>query len=418
MDSGGNMQSNEERNAEKQMDNYLKAMGFHRKKIAKDGSCLFRAVAEQVLHCQSLHTEVRTKCVEFLKQNRDSYEAFIEGNFEEYLSKLQDPQQWVGEVEINALAVMYNEDPQPDIFQQNAFKHLNSPLVRLCFLNGNHYDSVYPISHMKSAALCQSILYELLYEGVFRVDRSSLPCQRMSRATDLLSDDCMAVCGSSDESDQETHDGFCSCLVPDPLWVTLCVFQGRGRARSLPERVRRSLNPTLLRNVDYDIWHKTKRGGRDRNSQLRLHLNLTALQNHKLLPNISGRVSVLLVSVSWMFEAFSSLTEWEGRGRGRGRGKPIPASSSSSVSQATAVGSSGRMQKQHSWPPQATVEEQEKPSRSEFTSFHPDQSNDHFSFNSVLNYLIYVFLLSASTLFCENCRRAVMISFFLKSFTS
>lgn len=27
--------------------------------------------------------------------------------------------------------------------------------VQLCFLNGNHYDSVYPISHIKSAALCQ-----------------------------------------------------------------------------------------------------------------------------------------------------------------------------------------------------------------------------------------------------------------------
>lgn len=48
MDSGGNMQSSEERNAEKLMDNYLKSIGFHRKKIAKDGSCLFRAVAEQV----------------------------------------------------------------------------------------------------------------------------------------------------------------------------------------------------------------------------------------------------------------------------------------------------------------------------------------------------------------------------------
>lgn len=125
------------------MDVYLKSIGLHRKKIAKDGSCLFRAVAEQVkfgkiklvwlnnnnsswncyannmkkrpleletltfmyvfvimfaavkrifsrendaclpvtfdpvqvLHCQSLHREVRAKCVDFLKQNRDSYEA-------------------------------------------------------------------------------------------------------------------------------------------------------------------------------------------------------------------------------------------------------------------------------------------------------------------------------------------------------
>lgn len=30
------------------MDEYLRSLGFYRKKIAKDGSCLFRAVAEQV----------------------------------------------------------------------------------------------------------------------------------------------------------------------------------------------------------------------------------------------------------------------------------------------------------------------------------------------------------------------------------
>lgn len=49
MDSGGgSMQGNEERVAEKAMDDYLRSIGFQRKKIAKDGSCLFRAVAEQV----------------------------------------------------------------------------------------------------------------------------------------------------------------------------------------------------------------------------------------------------------------------------------------------------------------------------------------------------------------------------------
>lgn len=48
MDGGGNMRSKEEKGAEKQMDEYLKSLGLHRKKIAKDGSCLFRAVAEQV----------------------------------------------------------------------------------------------------------------------------------------------------------------------------------------------------------------------------------------------------------------------------------------------------------------------------------------------------------------------------------
>lgn len=37
-----------DRTLECRMDEYLRSLGFYRKKIAKDGSCLFRAVAEQV----------------------------------------------------------------------------------------------------------------------------------------------------------------------------------------------------------------------------------------------------------------------------------------------------------------------------------------------------------------------------------
>lgn len=40
---------------ESRMDEYLRSQGFYRKKIAKDGSCLFRAVAEQVRTDPGLH---------------------------------------------------------------------------------------------------------------------------------------------------------------------------------------------------------------------------------------------------------------------------------------------------------------------------------------------------------------------------
>ncbi|XP_070786275.1 OTU domain-containing protein 4 [Enoplosus armatus] len=401
MDGGGSMQSNEERGAEKSMDDYLKSIGLHRKKIAKDGSCLFRAVAEQVLHCQSFHTKVRAKCVEFLKQNRASYEAFIEGDFEDYLYKLQDPQQWVGEVEINALAVMYKRDFQ--IFQEPGKPAVNitdnnfKDKVRLCFLNGNHYDSVYPISHIKNAALCQSILYELLYDGVFNVDRSFLgPCQRIGRPSDLLSDDNMAACGSSDESDFDAGE---------PLWVENGTsttttrhnnqsYRGRGRGRHLPERVRRSLNPTLFRNIEYDVWHKSKRAQQKMDYCIAAGMQFT-VGDHcqvrldgggrsynatvKEVPGNNGLVTVYIEELGrkqvplWNLRppsdenSWSTVVnrdkrlsnghgEWEERGKGRGRGKHGPASPS--VSQATAPGSSGRVLKQHSWPPQAPAEEQ------------------------------------------------------------
>lgn len=42
--------------------------------------------------------------------------------------------------------------------------------------------------------------------------------------------------------------------------VTVNQGRGRGRGQHLSERVRRSLNPTLFRNIEYDVWHKTKRG--------------------------------------------------------------------------------------------------------------------------------------------------------------
>lgn len=210
MDSIGDRRSYEERGAEKHMDEYLKSIGLHRKKIAKDGSCLFRAVAEQVLHCQSLHTQVRAQCVEFLRQNRENYEAFIEGDFEDYMYKLQDPQQWVGEVEINALAIMYKRDFW--IFQEPGKAAVNitsknfKDRVQLCFLNGNHYDCVYPLSHVKNSAMCQSILYEMLYDKVCGVDRSMLgACQRNPKPLDVLIDDCLPPCPSSDESDTDTR---------------------------------------------------------------------------------------------------------------------------------------------------------------------------------------------------------------------
>nr|XP_046236948.1 OTU domain-containing protein 4 [Scatophagus argus]XP_046236949.1 OTU domain-containing protein 4 [Scatophagus argus] len=402
MDGGGSMQSNEEKGAEKLMDDYLKSIGLHRKKIAKDGSCLFRAVAEQVLHCQSLHTEVRAECVEFLKRNRGLYEAFVEGDFEDYLSKLQDPQHWVGEVEINALAVMYKRDFL--IFQEPGKRAVSitdnnfKDKVQLCFLNGNHYDSVYPISHMKNAALCQSILYEVLYDDVFKVDRGFLGmCQRVGRPSDLLSDDSMAVCGSSDESDPDAGE---------PLWVESETTKptrhsrGRGRGRHLSERVRRSLNPTLFRNIEYDVWHKTKRAQQKMDYYIAAGMQFTVgdrcqvrlegggrsyVATIKEVPPNNGPVTVYIEELGrkqvplWCLRPandegrWSTVVsrekrlsnghgEWEDRGKGRGRGKHTtassPSSSSSAVSQATAPGSSGRVQKQHSWPPQATVEEQ------------------------------------------------------------
>lgn len=48
MEGGSGAMQTSDKGVERLMDEFLKSKGFYRKKIAKDGSCLFRAVAEQV----------------------------------------------------------------------------------------------------------------------------------------------------------------------------------------------------------------------------------------------------------------------------------------------------------------------------------------------------------------------------------
>lgn len=52
-----------------------------------------------------------------------------------------------------------------------------------------------------------AILYELLYDRVFKVDQGLLGLrQRVTRPTEALSDDSMAFCCSSEESDLDTSE--------------------------------------------------------------------------------------------------------------------------------------------------------------------------------------------------------------------
>ncbi|XP_035377129.1 OTU domain-containing protein 4 [Electrophorus electricus] len=403
----GNMQANDDKGLEKLMDEYLRTCGFFRRKIAKDGSCLFRAVAEQVLHCQGLHMKVRAECVKYLRQERNLYESFVEGDFEEYLQRLQDPQSWVGQVEITALSVLYNRDfiiyQQPGEPPVNITENGYPDKVRLCFLNGNHYDSVYPLSYTTNAAFCQSILYELLYEKVFHVDQSVLAANmRSSKVRDAAE---VEESRSSDESDLDDGDNFWSSEVTGRINNVnrRAPYKGRGRGHArgggrgyLPTKVQHSLNPTYFRNVEYDVWLRSKKAQQRRDFCMAAGMHYTAgdkcqarVRNDSryysaYIQDVSpddGPVTVFIEELGekhiiplWNLrtpseESWCTVTdkakrhtvsngnaptnEWETKG---GR-KPVRSVSIPHTPLATAGSAPGnRVQKQNSWPPQATAE--------------------------------------------------------------
>ncbi|XP_059384458.1 OTU domain-containing protein 4-like [Carassius carassius] len=385
---------------ESRMDEYLRSLGLYRKKIAKDGSCLFRAVAEQVLNCQALHTEVRAACVNYLRQNRSNFEHFIEGNFEKYLENLQDPQSWVGQVEITALAELYKHDfvifQEPDQSPVSITEYGFTKKVRLCFLNGNHYDSVYPQSFEKSAAVCQSILYELLYDRVCGVERSALgSCMRGGKGREKLDSE---ECKSSEESGLEEDEFWSSEAREKPSngKNVRPPQRGRGRGQSrgrgrghLSTKVQRSLNPALYRNVEYDVWLRSKRLQQQRDFCMAAGMQYSVgdkckvqLNNHYynayvqevspengpvtvFIGELNKQETVPLLSLrlpseetqSWQPVAEKSKihgapnnntqtsSEWESRGSRRSNKAPSQSAPSS------------RVHKQHSWPPQATPDD-------------------------------------------------------------
>uniref|UniRef100_A0A4W5RCY6 Uncharacterized protein n=1 Tax=Hucho hucho TaxID=62062 RepID=A0A4W5RCY6_9TELE len=299
--------------------------------------------------------------------------------------------------------------------------------VRLCFLNGNHYDSVYPIAHVKNAALCQSVLYELLYERVCGTDRSMVaPCLKGgtgNRGNDLLEDDPdNEQCRSSDESDLEGEDALWSQDGPvGPAAHRGLTVKGRGgRGQHFSNRVRRSLNPFLYRNTEYDVWVKSKRAQQKLDFCIAAGMQYTVGDKCKVRLDNGGRyygayiqdvspdngpVTVFIEELgkkhtvslwnlrpptdemlSWSTVARDGKrlnngsapnSDWEGRGRGRKSGKPSTPSATLSVSQAKDPSHSGGrgVQKQHSWPPQATVEEEGVRSTPHLNTRRPSSSS-------------------------------------------
>ncbi|KAM4834433.1 OTU domain-containing protein 4 isoform 3-T3 [Thomomys bottae] len=264
---GGDVGGEGPREGTTPMDAYLRKLGLYRKLVAKDGSCLFRAVAEQVLHSQSRHVEVRMACIHYLRENREKFEAFIAGSFEEYLKRLENPQEWVGEVEISALSLMYRKDfviyREPNVSPSQVTENNFPEKVLLCFSNGNHYDIVYPIKHKESSAMCQSLLYELLYEKVFKTDVSKI--MMGLETSEVVDENNSEISDSEDDSCKNKTttaadvNGFKpSSCDEDP--------KNSGNSASLPfsRKVLKSLNPTVYRNVEYEIWLKSKQAQQKR----------------------------------------------------------------------------------------------------------------------------------------------------------
>ncbi|ALC49321.1 otu [Drosophila busckii] len=163
-------------------DTYLESHGMYRKHTARDASCLFRVIAEQMYDTQMLHYEVRLECVRFMTRKRRIFEKYVRGDFDNYMTEMSKPKTYGTMVELRALCFMYRRNVV-------LFEPLNLGTVITynerfldnfrVFTNEYHFDSVYTLHYIETAAVCQSISFNLLYKMLFNLPDVNYAVERM-----------------------------------------------------------------------------------------------------------------------------------------------------------------------------------------------------------------------------------------------
>ncbi|XP_049575565.1 putative bifunctional UDP-N-acetylglucosamine transferase and deubiquitinase ALG13 isoform X3 [Syngnathus scovelli] len=249
------------------MDDYLASLGLYRKMVARDASSLFRAVSEQLYYSQNYHHTIRQACADFMRANAYVFEPFVEGSFDKYLERLEDPKETVGQVEIKALSQLYRRrfliyrypGKAATVISEDDFV---DKVTLSCSING-HYDIVYPRNYPASAALSQALVYELLYTKVFGCEEAELSQaaeafklggRRYRNSLSACSDVDVSYDAPEDRAHREeaeageeklgvlSEDVKPACDAPPP--GRLC----------LPYKVLKSLDSDVYRNVEFDVW--------------------------------------------------------------------------------------------------------------------------------------------------------------------
>ncbi|KAJ4922085.1 hypothetical protein JOQ06_026320 [Pogonophryne albipinna] len=221
-------------------------------------------------YSQNYHHRIRQECADYMRTNRCNFEPFVEGSFEKYLQRLEDPKETVGQVEIKALSQLYRHcfliyrypGKAATVISEEEF---DDKVTLCCSING-HYDIVYPRSYPASAALCQSLFYEVLYTQVFSFEEAEL-CQAMEafRVGGRRYRNSPSVCSDADfgydtpEDRREESDPGGAVeekrAVPED---TEPPAEAPPPSRlSLPYKVMKSLDGEVYRNLEFDVWQDT-----------------------------------------------------------------------------------------------------------------------------------------------------------------
>lgn len=148
---------------DEQIEKVISEFGFIRKKLPQDGSCLFRGLAESLLRTQHHHAIIRNEIINYLIQNRQFFKYYIDENFDKYCIHMKKTTTWGGQVEIEAASQKYQVCITVYTLNGIETEHHTEykTKINLLYLNGNHYDLLYPKDYFEALKFCQMLTYSL-----------------------------------------------------------------------------------------------------------------------------------------------------------------------------------------------------------------------------------------------------------------
>lgn len=129
----------------------LRARGLYIRDVESDGSCLFRAISDQLYGTEDHHENLRVKCVRYMCDHEQAFAPFIEDDrsFTSYTAEMSRASVWGGNLELQALSMALKLDvrihqlagPVYDICNSFA-SGVNTTPIHLSYHQGQHYASV------------------------------------------------------------------------------------------------------------------------------------------------------------------------------------------------------------------------------------------------------------------------------------
>ncbi|XP_068228746.1 UDP-N-acetylglucosamine transferase subunit ALG13-like isoform X2 [Palaemon carinicauda] len=265
-------------------DEWLESLGLYRKQLARDGSCLFRAVAEQVFMTQTEHERVRALCLEYMVLHREEFEPFLDIPLDHHVYNLQDIREWGGHLEIMAMSRLFNVNfliyreigKEPYKATDNEGRTL-----MLSYTHGNHYDIVYKKEDASSRGFCQSLVYDILYSHVFKLNDVKLAVDTMlhdkeyasfrrdsSNSAELKEIGALVekILGTNISRDSQDEGEKNASIEEKHSLEDIHGDDVRGLLAHgippFPYKVAKSLDPDIYRNIEYDTWNTIRREAR------------------------------------------------------------------------------------------------------------------------------------------------------------